>query len=526
MRGGCSGQGAQAPVTPAGLILERLRFHEDKTERRRLYRLRLIAANYLDLTTPSAARFPKRQDGEFGKVTRTSFEEGTHSWIATDTQLKAKSMTLSEPDIKWTDCRGDRPEVTAAVRRAYYLQEAWRRLSLSSCYTWKILDLVIGGAASSFFGFRDGRPFVEYGDALDVTWDRAFDEPHRKRWVFLDRHLPFEEALRHYPRLSEFRRPPAHGSKGLEETVTVTCYYDADTSAALYSRRMLDGPKLHGYGRIPARLDVLMQEQSLAHGTGLVEGQIGSHRLGLRLQRSFRETALRAVPVGLARGDWDEADLDRLQEGEEGLIMRAKSSSAEFDWKSGGEIQASQIEAYRMAKQDSNAASGTTDFAQSRTDTKVDFASQLALLAEMSGSIGKHTEGVVTSAVKEDARAYMGVASRLEDEEFDLKVGAATLRFGPDLPIGPLLGEDGEVEVAPMQFRSPAQKLQDVGVLGSVLAQARSLPPGLQGPYVDAALTAFEVDDKDVWMEAMQSAEEQIAASQASQPQAPVEALV
>jgi hypothetical protein len=70
------------------------------------------------------------------------------------------------------------------------------------------------------------------------------------------------------------------------------------------------------------------------------------------------------------------------------------------------------------------------------------------------------------------------------------------------MPLREQLGTDGKVMLRPggMEYQAPAQKLQEVGVLGNVLAIAQNLPPGLQERFIRLGLVSYEVDDADGWM--------------------------
>ena len=404
-------EAVQGLDTP-GMILERVKVHDDQDHKQTVYGLRLLVSNWLDLTTDNASALPSRGDGRYADVTNTNWEEGRHNSISTTTHVQVKSLVFGEPDLKWTDCTGDDPDITSAVRAAYYLHY-WRKQRWAFLYQQKLLDILCGGAGYTQIGIRNGGLFMEWADALDVGEDTAFKEEHLKRFRWRDKHLPKEEALRLYPKLSEHLKAIDANGKGGEEIVTIRCYFSKSTAAVLYKNNIIDGPKPNPYGEIPIRKTSLLHNLSSKHPSGMVEHQVGTHRLELRLQRYFRDTVLKNIPVGFLKGTWDENTVDALMNGEEGTILRSNASGSEFGYAQGAEIQNSALQLAEMVRQWSGSESGVNDFQQGRTDTKVDFASQLSFIAQQSGVQGSFTAQCHEEGLKADARLFLKIAEKL-----------------------------------------------------------------------------------------------------------------
>lgn len=486
------------------VILERCRKHDDEDYRQVVYGLRLTVANVLGFD--SNVSITRGQDGRFPDVVNKTWEEGRHNSITTNTHIQVKSLVFAEPEIKWSRCDGENPEITGEIRTAYYL-DCWRTQSWDYLYQQKLLDILVGGSGYTHIGVRDGRPFMEWADSLDVGEDMAFREEHKKRFRWVDKHLPLGEALRLYPNIAQHVKKLTADGGGGEEIVTIRCYYSKTTVAVLYKNQVIDGPKPTSYPRIPVTKTSLIHNLSSKFPMGMVENQVGTHRLDLRLQRYFRETVLRGEPVGLALGRFDEHDLDALQDGTlEGTFLRSQDVNADFRYTQGAEIQKAALELKEMIAQQQNSESGVNDFQRNQTDTKVDFASQLAYIAQQSGVQGQFTAQVHEEGLKEDARAYMELAAKFEDGPLSLSIEGHAQKFDQFFPIGAQLGADGEITVKPTAYKSPAQKLQEVVLLGNALEMGNMLPPGMREYYWEQCLTAFDVDEKDQVMQAVQQA--------------------
>lgn len=511
---------AKAPALPDGLdsvaiITERAKAHKETTRKDDVYQLRLLVADRLGINGKGDFS-TVNPGGKYPDVDKSRWEEGRFNDIQNNTAIQVKSLSINDPDISWSGCTGAHPEIVAAVRRSYYLRY-WRDYDWKFLYQQKLLDILVSGEGNTQCGVRDGKPFMEYLDFLNVTWDPAYKDPCQKRYVFVDKPMPLSVALKHYPAISDMVRGLGKDGTGGEESVMITFYWSRSTAAVLFKGKPIDGPRHNPYGRIPVKQTTLLQFLSMKHSSGVVEGQIGAFKLLLTLTRYFRSTTLKSSPVAVAVGPWDKGSLDDYESGEEGVVLRANASGADFKYAAGAEIQQGALVLFDKLKQHLNAASGVNDFMRSQTDTKVDFASQLALMAQQSGVQGKFTAQIHEEGLKEDARLFMTIAARFERDDQTLKVGDSEIAFNESLPVRALLGDDGEIAVKPMEYKSPAQKLQETMILGNVLNIGATLPGPLQVRFYDMCLTAFEVEDKDELLQTLQEAMAQQQMAQAAQ---------
>ena len=501
-------------MTDEQTILERMKGHKEDPLKAIVYGLRLLVADVLDISTDGAMDKPTRTEtGRYQDAIKDRWEEGRHSELQISTHLQAKSLVFNAPDISWVDVRAASPELGAEVsrvRRAYYLK-VWKEQRLAHAYRRKLLDLLIGGEATMECGKRDGKTYFEYVDALDCTWDSAYTEVWRRRYYFRDKHLPYSEAVRHYPRIAEMLKGTP------EQSVTVTCYWDKHVRAVLFNGRFIDGPKPHPFGRIPANPTILFDEPSKKGATGMAELQIGTHRLDLRLQRYFREVLLTGASARVAAGQFEEGSIEALESGKENVILRSANPSSTLVNVPGSEIQASALTMKEMLRQQSAAASGVNDFMQNRTDTKVDFASQLQLMAQQGGVLAEFTQQQHEEGIREDARMLLEIAAFVETGPMELDLDGITAQFDETMPLAMMLGGDGEVQLAPggMRYKAPAQKLQEQMVLAQALQQAVALPPGLMEPHILDTLKAFEIEDAEERVAAMVQARQQMMEQQA-----------
>lgn len=482
-------------MTDLDTIRERLRIHQLKEWRGLYYGLRMLVAGEHDRKMATTSRYANMT--EHPDIIKRQWDEGVANPAGNNTHIQAKSLTITEPQIRWEGCDGERPEITAAVRKEYYLWN-WRKYGWDETYRLLFLDLLTLGECNELNWIRDGVPVKEYVDSLKVTWDPGYQEQARRRWVIYDKEMPSAEAAKLFPNSIQF----SAGRDG-ERMVTITCYWDLETRAFFRNGDLLGELKDNPAGKLPVRRTVFFQELSVAHPTGTVERQIGSHSLLVRLYRSFRSMATRMAPVGVASGGFEDKDLRRVEDGEEGVIIRADSPAAKFMWMAGGELTPAAKEAWEIARQNNSEESGVNDFQKSRTDTSVDFASQLAFLAQQSGVQGTFASERSQSALRDGAREYMGAAAMFERRDFSLPIGGLTVDFDGLMPIYPLLGEDGEITFAPggLQYKAPMQKLQEFAILGSVLQTATALHGSLQSMFIRGALEAFDYENVDEVME-------------------------
>lgn len=503
-------------------ILARKRVHDDDDRREKIMDLRMIAANYLDITSQNTMSRPIGKSGKFSEVDIRNWEEGRHNSIMVATQIQGKGLTFNAPDIDYRGIPAKDPVTVSLVRRAWFLEQ-YERQNMQHSFMWMALDAMISGEGGMCAGVRDGEPFLEWADAIHTTWDQAYRETHRKRFVFKDVAMPLGEAMHLYPSLEkEFHRPNA---AKLEEQVVITFYYSKTTRAVLYKKTFIQGPDQSPYGRIANSRMLLFQQPGVKYPGGMVESQIGTEQLKLRLQRTFREIALRGgSPVGVAHGSIAQGSIDDIASGEECTILQFDSPQGTFEWAKGAEITASQIQLYQMLEQMGNSESGVNAFQQNRTDIKVDFATQLQYMAAQSGVQGKFAAQQLELAIKDSIDCFMDVGARFAKSE-PLRVGDSLIEFSPDMPINPLLGSDGKLSLKAnaTEFKSAAQKLQEAALFGNVITMAGQMPSGLQVPFVKLAAESFEIENPETWVEGMlQAQEEQKAMEQAkamAQPQ-------
>lgn len=495
------------------IILERRKEHLDEQHREIVYGLRRVAADQLDITTTASIEKPTRTDGKYADWLKNHWEEGRHNSIRVNTHLQAKALVFNEPEIKWRNCKVQDPaedDLISKIRNAYYLN-LWRSQRLADTYRLKLLDMLVSGEGNIACWKIDNGLAVEYLDSLDVTWDPSYKEPHKRRYVYVDRHMPMTDALSRFPGLNKYITPPAPGKSGGEKNCTLTLYYSKTTYAVLYKTNFVQVPIPNPLNRIPVRVSELFRELSTKFATGMVELQIGTHKLDLRIQRALREIALRCLPVGVLTGQWEEDAVTDLEDAEEAVIIRSLTPSAGFSWAPAAELPATLLEVQAMVNQQMNAESGTNDFQRGQTDTKVDFASQLAYIAQQSGVLGRYAAQQHEDGIREDAAMIMEIAAMIEEGPLTLVIDGHQIDFDQLTPIKPLLGGDGDIILTPggMEYKSPAQKIQEWMVLTEALGQATLLPPGIREHIMEATLKAFDVDNADEWIAEMQQAEMQ-----------------
>jgi len=493
-------------LTPKELILERLRVSKDPARKARIYALRRIAANILDLDSyqPNLSE----EISDYPDLVPSIYEEGRHNQVAVNTQIQAKSLVFNLPNPRWSNVADP---VISEIRAAYF-KERWRKLRYDLMYREVLMDALICGEGNIDLGVRGGEPFQEWGNTLEITWDPSYRHPHEKRYRFREKCLPLGDALTFYPALAS--KIPLHSPKDAEKNVKITVYFDETTKAVLYRNEFLEWTLNPYGGRIPGIMLPLFLKPSIKYPTGLVEEQLGLHRLMLRLQRKFREVARRTgSPVGVATGNFNEADLDELSSGKEGVILRSPAPTSSFRWEPGGEISNTELLLYKMMEQWLNATSGVHEFQQGRTDTQVEFATQLGLLAQMSGVQGKYVQIVFEEMIKESILWEMRLA-KWNDSPMSLVIQNTLIEFDEFNPIQPFLGTDGELELAPggTSYKSPAQKLQEAIVLAQALALSNSLPQPIQPLYLDLVLQAAEVQNKNEWLENLERVQKEAQA--------------
>jgi hypothetical protein len=511
-------------VESKAVILERKKLSEDVIHRQKLWNLRMVASNVLDITTAGTYSYPRRTEGNYGDVEPTDVELGRHNAVTANIDVLVQSLSFGAPDIAWRFVHQGK----SLVRRAWYL-DIYERQDHRGSFQMALADMLISGDGNIVGGVRDGEPFIEYADALDCQWDNAFKEPHLKRFVYHTRHIPLSVAAAAYPELAKIMHYKP-GDTGGEKIVDITNYWSKNTRAVLYKDAFIVEPRKNEYGRIPIVQKVLTRRPSLKYSKGIVEDQLGSLQTMFRCQRALNEIALRAgSPVGVARGKIQEPNIDRLESGEEAVILRFADKDGDFEWKEGAREPSAMLKLYEMTQANLQAESGVDPFMLSQTDVQVDFASQLSFMAGRSGVRGKAMALAFEELVKDSIQLLMDIGRKFAppvalyvgDTEVDFETEPLVHDGGQTMnALQAMLGSDGEIIFKPgaMEYQSPAQKLQQVMVFGQVLQGGLALPEDLQPYYVDLACRAYEVDDPEEWSQAIKNTidkKHELAAAQA-----------
>lgn len=491
-------QYAQPVVTEKAVITERKKAWQDDKRKDKVYLLRRVAADDLDVTDGCSVRGRSGGDKAYEDFDVSNWEEGRDNEVSTNLQIQVKSLVFNEPDLYWDNVR---PGVNA-VRVAYY-KDKFKKQDFASMYRWTLLDGLISGVGNVFVGYRNREVISEYADDLDVTWDTAFKEPHKKRGVFYDKHLPAEQAVVLYPKLRDYF--PINNGIGSERDVTVTCYWDIETTAVLYREEFLEDPKPNPYGRIPMVSLEMYRDASAKYADGLVSKSMGSLQQQFVLQRAVREILLRGgAPVLAMYGNLTEGDIDDIISGREGVALRM-GPGERAEWLKSADVTPGMFQYGEGLKQGITAKMGVTDFQRGQTDTEVDFATQLSYIAQQSGIQGEYAAQQFEQFVKAHIELLMHIGNLLEGD-IQLNVEGTMIPFDMMNPINPLLGTDGDIVMRPggMKYVSPEQKLQKVMLLVGAIGQVLALPPGIQELALEQVLDAYNVDDKDRWMQAYQ----------------------
>lgn len=477
------------------LILARLKHYTDDEQTDKVYALRLVAANKLEIG-PRGISTSFKGDGQskYPEVNVKEWEEGRHNPVGVNTQVQVKALTFNAPII---EIDGIAP-LAKKIRQAYILKE-WEEQDISQTAQLMLEDGIISGEGTVFCEEYEDYCSLEWADALDVIWDNAFKEPHKRRFVFRRKHLPLIVALSHYPEIRSWF--PGIELKGneLERDTPILCYFSKTTKAVIFKNKVV---RSEPNTEIPAISLQFYREPSVKNPTGLVEKQMGMLRLFYKLQRALRDSALNTPAVGLATGPIEEAGLDRVEEGKEGVILRSPDASASFGWMQGGKLNPEYANLMNQLQQYLNEASGVQDFMKGRTDTQVNFASQLSMIASQSGIQGKYAQEQFEKAVIAMLKLFLRTAERAEKRDMTLNIDGHELEFSEDdAPIGPVLGDDGRMTLAPggMVYKSAMQKLQETMMFLQAMASTNVVTPALQPLAVKLVAEAYNVQDTELW---------------------------
>lgn len=515
-------------ITSQARIRERIRIscQHVKEHRHVMYWLRLLVANYID--GDGRISDGNNKEDRFDEVELAHWEEGRYNPISNNTQVTVERLMANEPALTWTSIptASGRGELIAATRKAYYSMQ-WEKRNLSEHYAKKLLDLITLGEANFGCFVRGKSIYPEYMDSLNVYWDPSQKDPCQREYVSYDISITMGKAFEFYPegmkRLEPFARP-----EQMDKQIWIRCFYDRDngTEAVIYRNEFIYGPTANRYGHdvMPIRCDVLTQMPSVKHASGIVERQVGSHELKVRIRRYFRDTALKALAVGVASGNFNEDQLKKLETGED-LILRG-SPGSQFSWAKGAEIAATTIQVDQMTTQDIQAESGINEFQLNQSGSQVDFASQLGYLAQQGSSRDRFLSMKVEVGVKNDLlELIMPIAAKFDQDDFSLDILGQPVAFGhfgydsygnPRVPINSLLGNDGKVSMRPggLVFKAPAQALQEDMILTQLLTLTQSAPPGMQEHLCRRILKNADVEDPERWIMAWKQAQMELAAKE------------
>lgn len=503
-------------MTSENQIFARQKLAKDDRSKERAYWLRMVVANLID--GDGGSKPSKDSEDQWAPVQVNVWEEGRFNPISNNTHIAVEGLTINKPDFTWTgipDEKG-RGDLIAEVRKEYYLW-LWDLLSLEEAYRMKTFDMLTCGEGSIGCFVRGDGCEVEWCDFLSLDWDPAYEEPDKRRYVFYDQALTLGEAKAYYPNIERYQQIT---DETFDKVIRVRKYWDKDsqTECCIYKRDIIHGPAHNRYGaRLPIRATRLSSAPSVKGAIGLVERQMGSQALALRLQNHFRETALSATPQRWVAGAVTNEDALRdVEEGDTTKILRL-AAGAQMGITNGAEIQQTALEVYQMVMQNLNVESGVNEFKQGRTDTNVEFASQLGFMAQQSAPRERYLNQRIEEGMRDDLLSViMPICAEFEGRSIRLEIAGQSIEFGGLAPINPILGSDGNVVMKPggMAFKSSAQSLQETMIFANVLSLAVNLPPGLQERFVKMACDAAQVEGAEDWLSDMRAAQEQIAMQQ------------
>lgn len=504
-------------MTGTNAIQERIKNACNDEEKARAYYLRQIVANYIDGS--GGGKPSKNSDGRYPDVSIEVWEEGRSNFISNNTHVTIEGLTYNKPDFNWTaipDEKG-RGDLIGSIRKSYFFW-LWDILSLEEAYRMKTFDMISLGEGNMGAFVRGDGVDVEWCDYMHVDWDPAYKEPEKRRYVIYEKSLPLREAIKFYPKIESLQLERID-DKTMDKLVWVKCYWDKDeqTEAVQFKRTIVkEGNNRYGKN-LPIRATRLANVPGVTHSSGLVERQLGSQELRLRLRRHFRSVAVSATPMRFIAGNISDNDaLQRVEEGDESAILRLSVGSQAGVTK-GAEIQRTAIELEGLLAQDMESESATNSIRHGQTDANIDFASQLGALAQSSSTRERYMSQRIEEGIRDDIqKLIMPICSEFETREIVLNIDGQTIKFGGLTPINPILGSDGNLVMKPggMAFRSSAQQLQETMILANVLQLTMGLPPGLQERATKLALQAAEVEDSEAWILDMQAGIEQMKMEQ------------
>lgn len=513
----------ESGLTPAEIIEVRARIHkEDKLRKSKIYRLRLIVANHLQGAGYGESNFTAPTDYPDQEIDK--WEEARHNPLTVNTLIQAKSLAFEMPELEYRKI----DYVYSAVRRAYYEAE-YDRLELGQLYQQNVLDLLVTGEASAVSGVRDNLCYQDWADILSVTFDKAYKEGAQKRFVLYDLRLPLMELLTYFPECEKLTNYQPRYYRNVENPEVITCYHDKTTSAYLYKGKIVRGPvATKTPGRLPLSYTYFMRKPSIISPSGVAEEQLGNLRLVFRLQRSLREKALRAgTLVGLFSGPvlGEEAEnmKSQIRDGKECVIVTVPPGG-DFNWRSPQTITDTEIQAYERAIQSMSSESGVDEFQRAQTDTKVDFAARLQLIAQKAGVQGDYAASRSEACIKNNISLLMETASVFEKRSMVLDIDEAQVEFDELRPVAPLLGTDGQLVLKKSgAYEGIDAKLNETALLATILQEALTLPEPLQLRFLGLGLEAAQIDNRKEWLDEYESflvEQQQVQVEQAQQQMA------
>ena len=445
-------------------------------------------------------------------------EEGRTNKLLQSVRTLVFQVSLVFPDVEFEDV-----DAQLAAINSLYVKDRARRCALRKHRRIALTDYLIGGIGATFAGVRDGFPFIEAVDTLDLTWDLTAPTFDELRWCSRIVRRPLGEWLddldaKPASRLLRHLGRNRHESVNDDMIVPLACYYDAhgeqgneakfyvaDEGGGGVSEDMLVERVANPYGEyssgerrvcLPFNFTSYVAVPSVRNPISAVEQMLPAQIAIWKTDRLVRDTLDIGAPAREMEEDAYTAEsLDEWKEDSTTVLVRKQGrqpliQSAALD------VPARAMEYRQINEQELVAQSGANPYASGNAVKGVKYAAEVNAIQGNAGL-------VAATIAKDEAAAWAADIGKLlsNGKDYDDEPITLRLRDGDDIlelvfdesdPIRGYLRPDGQIVVSEdtLIYQPRDQKMARAGADIEIGLQLAPIFPGYLKKAVEEYLRA------------------------------------
>lgn len=466
---------ARTRVTPDLQIARRVSSQAKfKDLRRKIHRLRRLVAGDITALNDGGHGQQSEMDElyrgdsqEFYDVLVTDVEAGRRNKLLQAIRTLIFQVSMVYPDVEFSDLDDD----MSAVNSLYFKGVA-QRCGLRDQMRMALADYAIGGFGCLYCGVRDGRPVVDWVDALDVTWDLTAPTFNQIKWGSRTIRLPLYQWMEMFPRAKPLQELTKGHDVDDDMPVSVQCYHDVtgeESGSEAYFMSNGDaevseddllwrGENLYrdhsaGYAQacVPLVFMHYLHLPSVKAPLSVAEMMLPAMIITWEADSYIRDSMVVGKPAReIEEGSYEEDSFEAWKSDPNAILVR-RNGKAPMAVVGGTEVNQSTMAVLQTADQELTAQSGVSGYTLGTPVKGIQYASEVNAIQGSAGLVA----GVVA---KDSAECWQRVVKRSlanglhDDQDFSMRYTSGNqqieLMFDAQDPVKNYLRPDADVIVA------------------------------------------------------------------------------